>query len=73
MHQIKSFKTYANNNKKSKEIEKQLIEKLINNGFIESNTPNLSIAIGGDGSFLKMVKNTNFNNDTLYVGINTGT
>ena len=33
----------------------------------------LAIAIGGDGSFLRMVNATNFNSDTYYVGINTGT
>lgn len=73
MYKIKSFKIFANNNDKSKEIEEVLKNKLQNNGFIESNNFDLAIAIGGDGSFLRMVKNTNFNSDTLYVGINTGT
>ena len=33
----------------------------------------LAIAIGGDGSFLRMVKSNNFNSDIYYVGINAGT
>lgn len=73
MYQIKSFKLFPNNNEKSLEIEKIIKEKLLNNGFIESDDYDLAIAIGGDGSFLRMVKNTNFNSDTLYVGINAGT
>jgi len=73
MYKIKSFKIFSNNNDKSKEIESIVKEKLLNNGFVESDDYDLAIAIGGDGSFLRMVKNTNFNSDTLYVGINTGT
>ena len=30
-------------------------------------------AIGGDGSFLRMIKSSNFNSKPLYVGINSGT
>jgi len=33
----------------------------------------LGIAIGGDGSFLRMVKNTNFDSNPYYIGINAGT
>ena len=33
----------------------------------------MGIAIGGDGSFLRMVKKCNFNPNVLYVGINSGT
>ncbi len=32
----------------------------------------LAVAIGGDGSFLRMVKANHFNNDIYYVGINSG-
>lgn len=73
MYQIKSFKLFPNNNKKAQELEIIIKEKLLNNGFIESDDYDLAIAIGGDGSFLRMVKNTNFNNDALYVGVNAGT
>ena len=70
---IKSFKIFSNNNEKSENICKFLKEKLLTNGFIESDEYDLAIAIGGDGSFLRMVKNTNFNSSTLYIGINAGT
>ena len=33
----------------------------------------MRIAIGGDGSFLKMVKQANFNSNPYYIGVNTGT
>lgn len=32
----------------------------------------LAVAIGGDGSFLRMVKDNQFNDDIYYVGINSG-
>ena len=33
----------------------------------------LAIAIGGDGSFIRMVKDCNFDEDIYYLGVNTGT
>ena len=33
----------------------------------------VAIAIGGDGAFLRMVKDTNFDDSVYYIGINTGT
>lgn len=71
---MKRIKLFVNNNEKSKNasmiIEKALKEK----GFIiDDNKFDLGIAIGGDGSFLRMIKNTNFNSDVCYVGINSGT
>lgn len=71
---IKSFRLFSNNNEKSLKAEELVREKLTKNNFIESNNNyDLAIAIGGDGSFLRMVKNSNFNSDVLYVGINVGT
>ena len=68
------YRIFSNNNEKSKQIEKIVDEKLRENGFINSiDDYDLAIAIGGDGSFLRMVKQTNFNSDVLYVGINAGT
>ena len=68
------YKIFSNYNEKSKEIKKIVDAKLRENGFINSiDDYELAIAIGGDGSFLRMVKETNFNSDILYVGINAGT
>jgi NAD+ kinase len=40
---------------------------------IVNENPDLVIAIGGDGAFLRMVKSENYNSDVIYVGINAGT
>ena len=72
--QIKKFKIFSNNTKLSIEIKNKVKEKLEKSNFIENEKSfDLAIAIGGDGCFLRMVKETNFNSRVLYVGINTGT
>ena len=71
---INSIKIFCNDNAKSLTLKNCLIEKLNENKFlIVEENPDLCIAIGGDGSFLRMVKNNNFKSDTIYVGINAGT
>ena len=51
-----------------------LIKKLINKNFeIVNDNYDIAISIGGDGTFLKMVHESNFNNNVYYIGINTGT
>ena len=72
--QIKKFKIFSNDTKLSIEIKNKVKEKLEKSNFIENEKSfDLAIAIGGDGCFLRMVKETNFNSRVLYVGINTGT
>lgn len=69
-----NVKIFYNNNDKSINTFNEVKDKLIENGFnIVENDYNIAIAIGGDGSFLRMVKETNFKSDVLYLGINTGT
>ena len=48
--------------------------KLISNGFnvVEDDNFELAVAIGGDGSFIRMVKNNSFNENIYYVGVNAG-
>ena len=71
---IKRVKVFSNNNKKSQEIKKLLINKLRKNNIsVVNNNYDLGIAIGGDGSFLRMIKENNFNSDIYYIGINAGT
>ena len=71
---IKRIKLFINDNEKSKNIAEIISNKLVSKGFIIDNDNfDLGIAIGGDGSFLRMVKNTNFDSDVKYVGINAGT
>lgn len=65
---------FGNDNEKSKTIIKEVKNRLENNGFeVVKDNYELAIAVGGDGSFLRMVKQSNFNSDVLYVGINAGT
>ena len=71
---IKRIKLYINNNEKSKKVAKELEKELIKNNFLMVNDkPELCISVGGDGSFLRMIKDNQFNTDVLYVGINAGT
>ena len=71
---IKRIKLFINNNDISFNTAKIIEDKLIKRGFIiDDDNYDLAIAIGGDGSFLRMIKSNNFNNDINYVGINAGT
>ncbi len=71
---IKKIKIFPNNNKKSQKIAQSLKEKLMQRGYIlDHQYYDLAIAIGGDGSFLRMVKDCNFNSEIYYLGINVGT
>lgn len=74
MQNIRKFKLFVNDNDKSREVANIVELKLVEAGFKSVKKDfDLAIAIGGDGSFLRMVKNTNFNSNVLYVGINAGT
>lgn len=73
MKKIKSFKIFCNDNKKSDNIANIVRTKLLDNGLIESDKYDMAIAIGGDGSFLRMMHDTNFNSEVIYAGINAGT
>lgn len=71
---IKKVKIFPNDNPNSKEIAEKLCNELKENGFeIVANDFDLAIAVGGDGSFLRMVKQCNFDSDVYYIGVNTGT
>ncbi len=75
MKEIKRVKLFANDNDKSKQVENDTREALIREGFevVDDNNFDLGIAIGGDGSFLRMVNESDFKQDAMYVGINAGT
>ena len=71
---IKRIKIFANKNDKSLSLKDEVANKLIENDFeIVDNNFDLGLAIGGDGSFLRMIKDNNFDSDTYYIGINAGT
>lgn len=71
---INKIKLFVNDNEKSiivaKDLELELNKygfKIVNRGF------DLAISVGGDGSFLRMVKETKFNDNVYYIGVNSGT
>ena len=71
---IKNIRLFVNNNKESIKESIKVKDKLINNGFnvVEDDNFELAIVIGGDGAFLRAVRENNFNSNIYYVGINTG-
>lgn len=71
---INKIKLFPNDNDKSREIARELKRRLeIANFKIVDSKYDLAIAIGGDGSFLRMVKNNVFDSEIFYVGVNAGT
>ena len=72
---INKIKIFPNDNEKSKYILENVEESLNKKGFkiVDDNNFDLGIAIGGDGSFLRMVKNMKFSSNVYYIGINAGT
>ena len=71
---INSIKIFCNNNVHSENLKQIIITKLQENNYIfDDEKPDLCLAIGGDGSFLRMIKNNNFKSEPIYVGINAGT
>lgn len=71
---IRNIKLFVNDNDESIRTAKLIREKLFDNGFIVNDREyELAIAVGGDGSFLRMVKSNNFNSNIYYIGINSGT
>lgn len=75
MAKINKVRLFVNNNIKSRQAEKIVREEILKEGIqiTEEEDFDLGIAIGGDGSFLRMVNETNFKSNCLYVGINAGT
>ena len=71
---INSIKLFVNDNEKAIELAKIVRMKFIDSGFdVKDSDFDLGIAVGGDGSFLRMVKANNFNSNPYYVGVNAGT
>ena len=75
MKEIRKVRLFVNHNIRSREVERQTREALLNREFeiTEEENFDLGIAIGGDGSFLRMVNDSLFKQDAFYVGINAGT
>ena len=71
---IKRVKLFVNDTEKTNEVVNILKESLEkrNIEIVEDNF-DLGIAVGGDGTFLRMTTEEDFNSDIYYVGINSGT
>ena len=71
---IKNVKLFINDNEQSNLSAEIIRKKFIENGFnMTDDNYDLAIAVGGDGSFLRMIKASNFDSDVYYVGVNCGT
>ena len=70
---IERVQLIHNFNPKSLEVKKKILNKMNKFGIKEDKfNPQLIIAIGGDGTFLKALNKTNYKSNLLYIGINTG-
>ena len=65
---MKTVRLFVNDNETSKNVSKIVTEKLESANFqiVEENY-DLAIAIGGDGSFLRMIKSSNFNENCVTI------
>ena len=72
---VKTFRLFVRPDEKSRQIANTIRELNKNSAkpLIESNSPDLVIAIGGDGTFIDAVTSTNFCKEIIYTGIHTGT
>ncbi len=71
---INKIKLFVNDNEKSSIVAKDLELELKKYNFeIVDKGYDLGISVGGDGSFLRMVRETNFDDNIYYIGINSGT
>lgn len=72
---IKKIRLFINNKKETIENAKLIKEKFIKYGYqvVDDYNYDLAVAVGGDGSFLRMLKANNFNSNIYYVGVNSGT
>ncbi len=68
---INKIKIYINGDDKSQNIKK-LLENKLNSFEIVDKNYDLAISIGGDGTFLKMVNESDFDNNIYFIGINSG-
>lgn len=72
---IKSFKMFVRPDEKSQQIANAIRElnSKVTNPLKETEDGDLVIAIGGDGTFIDAVTNTQFSKEKIYTGIHTGT
>lgn len=74
-NRVKTFRLFVRPDEKSQQIADKIRElnTRSSNPLVESDTADLVIAIGGDGTFIDAVTSTNFSKEIIYTGIHTGT
>ena len=71
---IHKIRIFTKDTEESLQLKKDLAKKLISHNYeIVENDFDLGIAIGGDGTFLRMIHTAGFDSNAYYIGINTGT
>ena len=73
---MKTFKLFVSSSAKSQTAKWQLMQHLARASFVpcsDGEGADFCIAVGGDGTFLRMVRECKFDSEALYVGVNTGT
>lgn len=75
MRKINKIRLFVNDNKNSEIVAKELSINLEKYNFkiVNNYDFDLGISVGGDGSFLRMIKDTKFDNSKYYIGVNAGT
>ena len=70
---INKVKLYVKKTNKASKVYEKVYNSLLSNNFkiVEDNS-DLVISIGGDGTFLKMLHENNFDNKSYYASINAG-
>ena len=71
---IKNIRLFDSGTEAAIARAKLVKRKLISNGFnvVEDDNFELAVAIGGDGSFIRMLKDNKFNENIYYIGVNAG-
>lgn len=74
-NEIKTFSLFVRPDIKSQQIADKIrsLNKKTPSPLIESKNGDLVIAVGGDGTFIDAVTNTQFSKNIIYTGIHTGT
>ena len=68
------IRLFTKENEVSESVRNELEEKLVTNGYTldNKNDYELAISVGGDGKFISMLHECNFNTNKKYAAINTG-
>ena len=74
-NKIKTFRLFVRPDARSNQIAEKIrtLSAKSESPLIEAEDADLVIAIGGDGTFIDAVTNTNFSKNIIYTGIHTGT